>query len=158
MNARTRELIDAANKALEKAGLEQSEAGAGLTLVIATMLDAAIPKKPVIRADVEAKLPFSPAQLFNALEAGCPDRLTLRPYEQGSFGRLGKALGRIQGLEAADLDRLVGWINSGALAFWDRKPTWTHVVKHITNWIAQARAWEANGGHGGNELGAEAWR
>lgn len=158
MNKRTQALYNAAKDALEEAGFEFNTQSVGVTISLAAMLDAALPPSYAKPKPAPLNLAFTPSQLFDALEAGCSDRLNLRPYNSSTFARLAKDLAKTPGLEEADLERLVGWINSGALGFWSSKPTWSHVCRHVTNWIAQARTWEANGGQGATELGGEAWR
>lgn len=158
MNKRTQLLYNAAKDALEEAGFEFNTQSVGVTISMAAMLDAALPKS-YVKDKPALAMAFTPRQLFDALEQGCSDRLNLRPFNSSSFARLAKQLSSTSGLEEADLERLVGWINSGALGFWSSKPTWSHVCKHVTDWVAKARAWEAEGGHGGaTELGSEAWR
>ena len=164
MNKRTQHLYDAARVALEEHGFEFNTQCVGVTLSLAAMLDAAFPEPiaPVKSKAVKAPLdlPFTPSQLFDALEAGCGERLNLRPYDGSTFAQLARKLAKCGGLQATDPETLVAWINSGALSFWESKPTWNHVCKHVTNWIAQARAWEARGGHAGASelLGADDWR
>jgi hypothetical protein len=142
VTARTAQLVEAATKALNAAGMEQSEVGLGLTICLAAMLDEALPRTHRAKVTRLGPMAFTPKQLFDALEADCAHIVQLRPYAPGSFGRLGKMLGQTSGLEHDDLQRLVGWISSGGLSTWPTKPTWSHVCKHVLNWIAQARAAE----------------
>jgi hypothetical protein len=129
---------------------------------VAEMLEVAVAKPRSAKREKPdlSKLPFGPGKVFEALEAACADIIQLRPYETSSFGRLGRAMAGIQGLELADLDRVTAWIQSGGLASWPVTVTWAHVVKHFANWVGYARAWEAKGGQAAAQgpLGADAWR
>jgi hypothetical protein len=131
---------------------------------VAAMIDYATAKpgqKPRVPRDKDtiAKLPFGPRAVFDALEQSCSDVIQMRPYDSLSFGRLGKAMCGIQGLEADDLVRVVSWINSGGLATWPNQVTWSHVCRHLPNWIAYARAWEQKGAQGQQMTpGGELWR
>ena len=100
-------------------------------------------KKPAKarKKSAEAGLPFGPQEVHKRLLASCSDHVNVATYDKASFGRLGKTLGRVSALCLADLDHLEGWINDGGVEFWQEKPTWTHVIKHIVDWIAQAREW-----------------
>jgi hypothetical protein len=139
---------------LEEIGLRAYEAGGAspnkaLIHAVAAMLNEAI-KKPAraltAKGVEDLKLPFGPGQLFDALEKHCSDLIQLRPYETGSFGRLGKSMARIQGLELADLDRLINWLTEGrGLSTWTCTVTWTHVCKHLPTWIMYARAYADKG-------------
>lgn len=133
-----------------------------VTEAVAAMLAEALCKVPRVKkppADLST-LPYGPGQVFEQLEAHCADIIQLRPYETNSFGRLGKAMARIQGLELADLERVTSWVQSGGLATWPVTVTWAHVCKHYANWVGYARAWEAKGSRGvhGALPGAESWR
>jgi hypothetical protein len=105
-------------------------------------------------------LPYSPGQVFEQLEKRVADIIQLRPYETRSFGRLGKIMAGIQGLELADLDRVTDWIANGGLTSWPVTVTWAHVVKHYANWVGYARAWESRGGQASAQgpVGSDAWR
>lgn len=136
----------------ERAGLQAfDKAGAGtvqskrLIAAFASMLDAAISKPKTKRTIDTGALPFGPKQLFDELEKRCSEIIQLRPYDGASFGRLGRSMAHIQGLEIGDLDRVVSWIESGGLSTWPNTPTWTHVCKHFTTWVAYARDWQARG-------------
>lgn len=165
MNARTQHLYNAAKNALEEAGFEFNTQSVGVTISLAAMLDAAFPAqaapvKRAVKGTERLTMPFTPTQLFDTLEAGCGERLNLRPYDGSTFAMLARKLAKCGSLTAEDPTTLVAWINAGNLDFWESKPTWNHVCKHVTNWIAQARAWEAKGGHasGSELLGADDWR
>lgn len=86
-------------------------------------------------------LPFTPQELHQELLHSCNRVVNLTTYSNGSFGRLGRTLHGINGLCREDMTRLAGWMNDGGLDWWDEKPTWDHVVKHIVTWVAKAREW-----------------
>lgn len=142
MTARARHLYDVGAK-FDWSDLANSETGVvPLLAQIAAMLDEATrPVTKTARTKDLKPAPFAPANVFDALEEGCPEQLQLRPYDSRSFGRLGKTIQGMPDLTAADIDHLVAWIASGGLSYWKEKPTWNHVVKHFSNWVATARAW-----------------
>lgn len=151
-------------KRLATLGLEAAQkpkVGDSLTRVIlglAAMLDDIYPKPKQgsnTRLDLSS-LPFGPGELYAELEKHCDDKLQLRPYDKSSFGRLGRVMKNIQGLEREDLDRVIGWIQSGGLASWSMRPTWNHVCKHFGNWVGYARAWD--NGPKSPDSGMDAWR
>jgi hypothetical protein len=144
--------------------IKQHRASHSLIEAIAAMIDfATAPKaaRPKIPRDKDtiAKLPFGPGAVFERLEQTCSDVIQMRPYDSLSFGRLGKSMCGIQGLELDDLERVASWIQSGGLATWPSKVVWNHVVRHFSTWVAYARAWEEAGGQNTPaSLGADAWR
>jgi hypothetical protein len=104
-------------------------------------------------------LPYSPGAVYEDLLKHCPEKIQLEPYEKNSFGRLGKTMLDIAGLEEADLHRVTAWIQSGGLNWWTIKPNWSHVVRHYASWVTYARAWEAaGGGTVEHHYGLDAWR
>ncbi len=46
MSPRAKTLLEVANKALEEAGFEQSEVGQAIGIVLAAIVDAALPAEP----------------------------------------------------------------------------------------------------------------
>ena len=107
---------------------------------IALMLDEAT-KKPARKAatkDSGATLPFGPGELYEAVKARVPHIIACEPYSAAWFGRLGKVLKDSKGLKREDMDLLVAWIEGGALDF-GNSWSFSHVIKHFDNWIAQAR-------------------
>jgi hypothetical protein len=150
--------------ATHQEAIRQKRASHSMIEAIAAMIDFATAKpaaRPKVPRDAGtiAKLPFGPGDVFKRLEETCADIIQLRPYEAQSFGRLGRALCGVQGLETDDLERVASWIQSGGLATWPNKVVWNHVCRHFPTWIAYARSWEANGGSANPAaLGSEAWR
>lgn len=138
--SRRRRLAETGWKAFERMGAENTNSKR-LVAALAAMLDEALPptrKKQKSPLD-ETVLPFTPKQVYDELEKHCADIIELKPYQQSSFGVLGRSLKRCQGLDAGDLSTVVGWIQSGGLSSWPTTPTWAHVTKHFVNWVAQAR-------------------
>jgi hypothetical protein len=151
-------------KSVERAGLEALGGSATntqrrLVKVLAAMLVEAVGRtdrgKKKNRVDLE-KLPFGPKDVFEQLEQHCAEVIQMRPYEATSFGRLGRILQGIGGLEREDLDRVTAWVQSGGLSSWPVQVTWTHVVKHFSSWVQYARAWENRTGGAGSP--GDAWR
>jgi len=141
-------------EAIEKAGIEALGTAASpayhrLVRAFAAMIHMTVdkqrPKQKKERVELD-KLPYGPGDVFKKFEEYCSEIIQLYPYEKGSFGRLGRVLTTIQGLEEADLDRVTQWVQSGGLATWPTQVTWNHVVKHYSTWVGYARAWEAKGG------------
>jgi hypothetical protein len=154
---------------IEEIGLRAYEAGGATPAKSMIKAFAAMIAEAIRRPSAEApkakrvdltKLPYGPGEVFDELERQCADIIQLRPYEVTSFGRLGKAMARIQGLEKDDLYRVSSWIAAGGLKTWTITPTWNHVVKHYPNWVMYARNWEAKGGSlaSGGLNGADSWR
>ena len=145
---------------LKAIGVDASSAHKKLVLAMGAMIAEAVgrPRKPKAAPDL-SKLPYSPGQVFEELEKHCSDVIQLRPYETASFGRLGKSMAGIVGLELADLHRVTSWIQSGALAWWTQTITWSHVVRHYPTWVGYARRWECEGGGAVQEhYGHDSWR
>lgn len=145
--------------------IRQRRASHALIESIAAMIDYATakpPARPKVARDKNAvaKLPFGPGDVFKRLEESCSDVIQMRPYEAQSFGRLGRALCGVQGLEHDDLELVASWIQSGGLATWPIQVCWNHVVRHFCSaWIPAARSWQAKGGTNNPlAIGAEAWR
>jgi len=107
---------------------------------IALMLaEATKPKKKKAATKNEgATLAFGPGELYEACLARVPHIIACEPYDQRWFGRLGKVLQASKGLTADDLETLVAWIEGGALDFGSNW-SFSHVIKHFPNWMAQAR-------------------
>ncbi len=155
-------------KTLEEAGLAAYEEGGAtpaksMIKAIAVMIAVATQRKPgkVAGAPIPVDLlPYGPGAVFDSFEKHCGDIIQMRPYDVSSFGRLGRAMGRIAGLEVADLERVTGWVQSGGLKSWTIQPTWHHVTKNYPNWVAYARAWDAKGGSTatGGPDGSDSWR
>lgn len=153
---------------IEEAGLAAYEEGGAtpaksMIKAIAVMLAAATqrPSRQTRGVPIPVEsLPFGPGAVFDSFEKHCADIIQLRPYETNTFGRLGRNLGLIAGLEVADLERVTAWVQSGGLNGWPAQPTWRHVVNNYANWVAYARAWHAKGGSlaSGGLDGSDAWR
>lgn len=121
-----------------------------LLKAMCVIVAAATAKKSTRKAaDDPTKLPFGPGAVHLRLLNECSDHVNVATYDRRSFGRFGKTMGSISDLRAGDLDLLVGWLNSGAVDFWNDKPTWSNVMKHFPDWIGKAREW--GGENGGTE-------
>lgn len=107
---------------------------------IALMLTEAT-KKRVVEKDKPRpqKLPFSPQALYELCLERVPHIIACEPYDKRWFGRLGKELQATSGLEQADLERFVGWVEGGGLEFFP-DVTFAHVIKHWGTWIVKARS------------------
>ena len=117
-------------------------------------------RKAAVEGSPSGKAALNVSQVFDALEAGCSEVIQLRPYARASILRFGAVLAGIQGLEVADLDRVVSWIQAGGLRWWTDKQipiTWESVVKAFPTWVARARAWEASS-LPPSTTGPESWR
>jgi hypothetical protein len=82
---------------------------------------------------------ISPTKLYEEIRDKCGARVLCVPYDKKWFGRLGKALQDIPDLEAEDANRLVAWLNSGALDKWPVKLHFGHLIKHLSSWVITAR-------------------
>ena len=92
-----------------------------------------------------AKLPFSPGEFYAVLKERAGHIVLCDPVESRLFGQLGRKLQQTSGLETADLDRIVSWIEAGGLKNWPMQPTFEHAVKHFGKWLQYAREWERRG-------------
>jgi hypothetical protein len=152
MNARAKELL-----ALGRAAYDTG--GGDMLAAIAVML-AAPPKARKRRDYDETKLPFGPRELHQLMLKRIPHLVLCEPVEGRLFGYLGKRLQMINGLERDDMDRLVSWLEAGALSYWASQPTFEHVCQHIGKWVTTAREWDKRGRQqlrkGGSNVGTEA--
>lgn len=140
MNKRAKELAELGQLAYSRSNKSEYPA---LIDAIAVMLAAPAASKKAKYAD--DSLPFTPKDMHERLHATVGDKVMCFPYQGASFGRLGKTLHDIPGLEVADLDRLVGWIEAGGLEFWKGVCTFQHVVTNCPKWFAVAREWDRRG-------------
>lgn len=95
-------------------------------------------------ADVKP-LVFSPNQLYQELLTRVPHLVVCEPVQHRLFGFLGAQLRGIGGLEAADCERVVSWIEAGGLSSWTVQPVFAHVVQNIAKFIGYARVWDQRG-------------
>lgn len=95
-------------------------------------------------ADV-AKLAFSPNALYQELRTRVPHLVVCEPVQHRLFGFLGNQLKGLGGLEPADCERVVSWIEAGGLASWTVQPVFAHVVQNIGKFVAYAREWDRRG-------------
>jgi len=109
-----------------------------LLKAIALMIcEAAKPASKVKKAEQEP-LPFGPGALYELCLNRVPHIIACTPYDKRWFARLGKELQSTEGLEYADMERFVSWVESGGLGFFT-DCTFAHVIKHWTTWLPKAR-------------------
>ena len=113
--------------------------------VAAMIAQADVQRRRKPEAEASAPLPFSPNELYAQLKARVSDKVALYPVEHRLFGFLGGKLKAIVGLEAADAERVVSWIEAGGLANWTTQPTFAHIVQNIGKFVAYARTWDQRG-------------
>lgn len=143
MTSRADQLYRVGEKAWEKA-YEFDEQLAILAGVAAMLAEATRPKSSRKAKDAPV-LPVSPAVLYEAVRDHCEQVLCV-PYNKRWFGMLGRAMQAVDGFEAADVERLVAWIQSGALNGWPTQLTFDHVIKHLPAFIMRARSYEGGAG------------
>ena len=107
----------------------------------------------------EVRLPFSPHEFYTQLRARAGHLVIMEPVENRLFGYLGGRLKQITGLERADMDNVVAWVEAGGLRDWKVMPTFKHVVTNIDKFVAYAREWNKRGrqqlGRGARNVGAD---
>lgn len=110
-----------------------------LLQAVALMLtEATKPASKAKKKKDEPVLPFGPKELYEACLERVPHVIGCEPYDRRWFGRMGKALQATSGLEREDLERFLGWVESGGLSFFS-DCTFEHVIKHWGTWIVKAR-------------------
>lgn len=129
-----------------------------LIKAVAVMLSTPAPKKakaPVVDAP---KLPFTPRDVHQAFIQRCGELVVCYPVDHRAFAQLGAAMKQIEGLEAADLERLTGWVEAGGLSWWKGLPAFQNVVNNFAKWISTAREWDRRGRQnlrpGGSNVGS----
>lgn len=111
---------------------------------VAVMLSAPAPRKG--KAKEAPVLPFGPGELHQEMKTRVGNIILCEPVEKSLFGRMGKRLQQIDGLERADLPRVLDWIESGGLAWWTYgRPTFESACNNIGKWIAESREWDRRG-------------
>lgn len=139
-------------------GREFASGEVALIHSIAAMLDAALPQRTRRAARADApKLAFSPQKLHQEMSARVPDRVLCQPVNQQDFAIMARNLRAVDGLEAADLHRLCGWIAAGWTDKWPMQLTFGTVARNIGKYLQLARAWDTRGqqvaGSGGRGVG-----
>lgn len=126
---------------------EPSTSDEDLVLAIAVMLDTALPApRRKTHTKSSSPLPFSPQELHKLMLASChPELVICEPYKSTDFGILGRNLKQVSGLELADMERLVAWIQGGGMKGWSVQPTWSHICRGVDKYISWAREWERRG-------------
>jgi hypothetical protein len=111
------------------------------------------------KLDTGERLPFSPHEFYTELRARAGHLVITEPVENRLFGFLGGRLKSINGLERADMDRVIGWIEAGGTRKWSVMPTFKHVVTNFDKFVAYAREWDRRGrqeiGAGSRNVGAD---
>ncbi len=102
------------------------------------MLAEALKKETKVKP--EQALSVNPGAFYDQVVLECGDLIECVPYSKRWFGMLGKAMQDIQGFEPADVDRVCAWIRNGGLKGWPVKPTFAHLIKHLSTWVMKARA------------------
>lgn len=90
-------------------------------------------------------LPFAPQALYEALRERVGHIVSCEVVASSSFGRLGANLKGIAGLEAADLERVVSWIDAGGTSGWPQQLTFQGLANNIDKYINWAREWDKRG-------------
>ena len=147
MTKRAAELAEVGQRALCAStddGAVQSEA---LVNAFASMLDAAIPakRKPPAPKSLTPELPFTPRDVHMAFVQRCSELVVCFPVDGRAFAQLGAGMKSIEGLEAADLERLTGWVEAGGLHWWKGLPAFQNVVNNFGKWVSLAREWDKRG-------------
>jgi hypothetical protein len=86
---------------------------------------------------------FNARTVYETIRNKCGHNLACEPFRRKWLEILNREVKGIQGLEPQDIDRLCGWINSGALKDWPVTPTFGDCAKHFASWVVRARKWSA---------------
>jgi hypothetical protein len=148
MNARAKRILAAAGecKSLDATQFD-------LLTAIALMLDEAT--KPTTKASRAPKyeLPVNPGVFVDMVRARLAGKIIADPVSRDWYGRIGKAMGSVEGLTKADIDTLIDWVDAGGLKWWTYGvPTFITLCTNFSGWLAQARTWDERGRQ---ELGAK---
>lgn len=117
-----------------------------LKVAIALMLAEAT--KPATKASRAPKynLPINPGDMVDLVRARLAGKLIADPVSKDWYGRIGKAMGSVDGLTRADVDTLIDWIDAGGLKWWTYGvPTFVTLCTNFAAWLGQARTWDERG-------------
>lgn len=146
MNARAKRILAAAEQCIGR--VDQH-----LMLAIALMLDEATKPTPRRASAPKYNLPINPGEMVDLVRARLGGKLIADPVASDWYGRIGKAMGQVDGLTRADVDILIDWIAAGGLNWWTYGvPTFVTLCTNFAAWLGQARTWDERGRQ---ELGAK---
>jgi hypothetical protein len=113
---------------------------------IALMLDAATARESKKAPAKKYNLPISPGEMVSLVRTRLAGKLIADPIAADWYGRIGKAMGQVDGLTRADIDTLVEWIDAGGLNWWTYGvPTFVTLCTNFSKWMPEAREWHNRG-------------